>query len=56
MESGTTNDKDTFWEGVEEFLERLSEVKAEKDDKKQVAKERLKEAQAVGRVLYNKHY
>lgn len=50
MESGTTHDKDTFREDVEEFLERLSEVKAEKDDKKQSAKEKLEEAQAVGRV------
>ena len=50
MESGTMHNKDTFWEGVEEFLERMSDVKAEKDDKKQSAKEKLEEAQAIGRV------
>ena len=34
IESGTTHDKDKFREGIEEFLERMSDVKAEKDDKK----------------------
>lgn len=31
-------------------MEQLSDVKAEKDNKKQLAKEKLEEAQAVGRV------
>ena len=50
MESGITYNKDTFWKGVEEFLEQISNVKAEKDDKKQSAKEKLEEAQAISRV------
>ena len=50
MESGTMHDKDTFRKGVEEFLERMSDVKAEKNDKKQSAKEKLEEAQAIGHV------
>ena len=34
IESGTMYDKNTFWKGVEEFLEQLLNIKAEKDDKK----------------------
>ncbi|MCJ1343652.1 hypothetical protein MMC31_001848 [Peltigera leucophlebia] len=50
MESGTMHNKDRFCEGVEEFLEQMSDEKAEKNDKKQLAKEKLEKTQAVGRV------
>ena len=50
MESGTTHDKDDFWERIEEFLEHVTEVKSERDDKKKSMKEKIEEAQSVASV------
>ena len=50
MKFGITHNKNTFWETIEEFLEQLSNIKTEKDNKKQSAKEKLEEAQVIGRI------
>lgn len=50
MESGTTHDKDDFRERVEEFLEHMSEIKSEREDKKKTMEEKVEEAETVARV------
>lgn len=50
IESGTTHDKNDFWEKIEEFFEHVLKVKSERKDKKKTTEEKLDKARAVARV------